>query len=141
MPLDLMQLYGDRYKIQLEEGIYWRKGWEIDPWTLQLLCQYGHIYPYSDEQLGYYCDAGKVMHRLMRDRPDIEVPQEGDVEAIFLFGPDQFGVVAKYAKPRRKRKNESNPKMHEKTVIARQRLRKAQMRKRGQFRPQKSNET
>jgi len=36
--------------------------------------------------------------------PDIELVQDGDKEGVFRFTPGQFEIVAKYARPRRRRR-------------------------------------
>lgn len=103
-PLNLKNLFGDRYKIELDEATHCRGESKKDPWYFQIPCKFGHIYPHSSNQLGYYCNGPRLMKRLQREHPEIEISQEGDFEAIFLFSPPQFDMIATYAHPKRKRR-------------------------------------
>jgi hypothetical protein len=104
-PLNLKALFGGRFKIRLDESAFCAAESKNDSWYYQIPCKYGHIYAYSDRLLAYYCDSGRVRReRLHRQHPEIEVCQWGDYEAVFLLPPDQLELIAKYARPRRKRK-------------------------------------
>ena len=103
-PLNLKELYGARFKIELDEAAFCEPGGRKNPWYFKVLCRYGDIYPYSDLLLGFFCNAAKVRGRLHQDHPEIEVRQWSDIgEAVFLFRPDQFDLVAQYARPRKRR--------------------------------------
>jgi hypothetical protein len=104
IPLDLKEIYGHGYKIQCDESAPHFGGGRNNPWYYQIPCKYGHIYAYSDRLLAYYCDSGRIQEKLHREHPEIEVCQWGDYEAVFLFPPDQIHTIAKYARPRTKRR-------------------------------------
>jgi len=104
-PINLQNLYGKRFKIVIDESAFQPGERKDDPWYYQIPCKIGHIYPYSDKMLGFYCESGNIRNRLHREHPEIEVVNwSDDGEAIFLFTPDQFNIVAEYAKPKRKRR-------------------------------------
>jgi len=103
-PLDLKQLYGNRYKITIDESALCEKETKRDPWYFQIPCKYGHIYPISDKYLGFWCDSGVIKARVEREAPEIELVQDSESEGVFRFAPGQFEIVAKYARPRRRRR-------------------------------------
>ena len=102
-PLDLKELYADRYRIKLDDSASCPGESKRNPWYFQIPCEHGHIYPVSDKLLGFYCTGPKIRVRLHRDHPELQTPQWGDFEAVFLFSPEMFETIAQYAKPRRKR--------------------------------------
>lgn len=110
-PINVKALYGDKFKIGLDDAM---DAHTPDPWYYQILCQYGHIYPISDKRLGFFCESGNIKERLKREHPEIDIPQDGDGEGVFAFMLDQFEIVAKYAKPLKKRK--LSPEQKEKCV-------------------------
>ena len=103
-PLNFRQLYGHRHRIVLDESALCEPGGKDDPWYFQIPCRFGHIYPYSDKLLAFYFDGYGVRAKLHRKHRDIETRQWGDTEVVFLFTPEQFPVVAQYAKPKRRRR-------------------------------------
>jgi len=105
IPLNLRKIYGNCFKIVLDESAFLEPGGKKDPWYFQIPCKYGHLYPYSDKRIAFYCESGKVRARLLRNCPELEVRQCSDIgEAVFLFTPEQFDIVAEYARPRKKRR-------------------------------------
>lgn len=105
VPLNLKKIYGEKYKINLDESAHCPGESTKDPWYFQIPSKYGHFYPYSDEMLGFYCESGRVRGRLHRQHPEIEVRNwSDDGEAIFLFRPEQFNLVVKYAQPKRRKR-------------------------------------
>jgi len=104
VPLNLKELFGDRYKIAIDESAFCKNESKRDPWYFQIPCKYGHIYPISDKYLGFWCDSRIIKTRMVREVPDIELVQDGDKEGVFRFTPEQFEKVAKYARPRRRRR-------------------------------------
>lgn len=101
-PVNLRELFGSRYRVVLDESARQEPGGNQDPWLFQIPCKFGDFYPHSDSQIGFYCKSGRIRDRLHRELPDIEVNQMGDGEAVFLFAPEQFDLVVRYAKPKRK---------------------------------------
>ena len=103
-PINLRECYGDCHRIVLDESAYCEEGGRKNPWYFQIPCKYGHFYPHSDWRIGFYCESAIIRHKLRRDHPEIEVRQwADDGEAVFLFKPEQFELVAEYAQPKRKR--------------------------------------
>jgi len=104
-PLNLKELFGDKYKIAIDESASCPGESKDNPWYYQIPCKFGHIYSYSDKELGFYCESGKIRNRLHQEHTDIEITNwSDDGEAVFLFTPDQFKIVAEFAKPKRKRR-------------------------------------
>ncbi len=105
MPIDLRALCGHCYKIALDEAAGHESGGKNDPWYYLIPCERGHISPFSDKHLAYYCCGTKIRARLRRDHPELEVRQwSDDGEAVFLFTPDALEIVAEYAKPKKRRR-------------------------------------
>ena len=106
MPVaNLKDLFGDRYRVALDESARHESGAKADPWHYVIPCRYGSISPFSGELLAFHCRARGIRTHLHRDHPEIEVRNwSDDGEAMFLFTVDQFDLVAEYAKPRRKRR-------------------------------------
>ncbi|PKK82038.1 MAG: hypothetical protein CVT49_15750 [candidate division Zixibacteria bacterium HGW-Zixibacteria-1] len=104
-PINLKEQYGDRFKIDLDEAADCEGESRKDPWYYLIPCKYGDIYPFSDRRLAFLCNGAGIRSRLHKEQPEIEVHNWSDNgEAIFIFDPEQFHIIAEYAKPRRKRK-------------------------------------
>ena len=104
-PIDLRQLYGEYFRIQLDEAAECESGGRNNPWYYQIPCKFGHIYPVSEKLLGFWCESGTIRRRLHREHPEINVTNwSDDGEAIFLFAPDQMDIIAEYAQPKKKRR-------------------------------------
>jgi len=124
-PFNLNEKNGSVYEIALDEAVMDNLESETDSWYFQIPCKYGHIYPHSSEKLAYYCEGGKIRAKLKKEHPEIEIVQWAeDIEAVFLFTPDQFDIIAVYAQPRKKRrtlaksKEVLNRKNSQNTVVA-----------------------
>lgn len=103
-PIDLKELYGNSYKIELDEAATCQDESRSNPSYYQIPCKFGHFYPHSDKLIGLYCKGQKLRARLHRDHSKLEVRQwSDDGEAVFLFTTNQFDLVASYAQPKRKR--------------------------------------
>lgn len=103
-PINLRELFADRYRIVLDESAFCEEGGKLNPWYFQIPCKYGHFYLHSEQQIGFYCKGSRIRSKLHGEHPELETLQwSNDGEAMFLFTPEQFDVVAKYAKPMRKR--------------------------------------
>ena len=104
-PLNLKESFEKRYRIAIDESAYLPGEGKDNPWYYQIPCKYGHIYPHSDKKLGFYCESGNIRNRLHQEHTDIEITNwSDDGEAVFLFTPDQFNIVAEFAKPKRKKR-------------------------------------
>jgi hypothetical protein len=104
-PLNLRKLYGDKYKITLDESAFCPGESKKNPWYFQVACKYGVVYPYSNKELAFYCESQKIRDRLHREHPEIKVVNwSDDGEAIFIFDPKKFDLIANYAWPRKRRR-------------------------------------
>ena len=104
IPIDLKEKFGKQYKIGYDPAVEVGES-KHDPWNYLILCKHGNIYPYSAKKLAFYCIGSGIRKKLHKEHPDIEVYNwSDDGEAIFPFFLDQFDLIAKYAKPRRKRR-------------------------------------
>jgi len=105
MPLNLKELFGREYKIEIDESANCPGESKSDPWYYRVACKYGHIYPYSDKRLGFYCESGNIRNRLRQEHPEIDVFNwSDDGGAVFLFPVGLFKLISGYAKPRQKRR-------------------------------------
>jgi hypothetical protein len=103
-PIDINRIFGKRYKTEFDPAAYEEPGGKTDLWYCQIPCKYGCIYPYSSDKLAFYCDGYRIKTKIIREHPEIKLLQDGDIEAVFIFPVRQFDILAKYAKPRRKRR-------------------------------------
>ena len=81
-PLNLKELFGDRYKIAIDESAFCENESKRNPWYFQIPCKYGHIYPISDKYLGFWCNSGGIKARMVREVNDIELVQDGEGEGV-----------------------------------------------------------
>ena len=103
LPINLKEQYGDRYRIDFDEAALCEGENKKDPWYFKILCKYGDIYPVSDRLLGFHCNGEKIRGRLHKEHPEIEIHNwSDDGEAIFIFKPELFHIVAEFAKPKLK---------------------------------------
>jgi hypothetical protein len=103
--VDIIKLASDKYKVDLDKGCESKTVKKADRWELIIKCTNGEIYPFSNELLGFHCVRKIIRNRLHEEHPEIVARNWSDNgEAIFLFELEQFGLIAKYAKPRKIRK-------------------------------------
>lgn len=108
-PINLRELFGNRYKIGLDPAAKDEAGGKNDPWHYLIPCRFGHIYPYSGKLLAYYCMGPGIRAKINRNHPEIEILNwSDDGEATFLFPIEKFNLISGYAKPKRKRKLSPN---------------------------------
>jgi hypothetical protein len=105
IPSNLKEQFSDRYRVVLDESADGEPGAKSDPWNFIIPARYGSIYPFSDVLLAFHCKARGIRTRLSKDHSEILVRNwSDDGDAIFLFRPDQFKLVAEYARPKRRRR-------------------------------------
>ncbi len=105
-PINLKEQYGSEYETSLDCACEAYPELSDDPWYFQIPCKYGHIYPHSSDKMGYYCEGGKIRAKLKKEHPELDIAQWAeDVEAVFLFTPDQFEIIALFAQPLKKRRS------------------------------------
>jgi len=102
--INLKKILGKKYWIALDASAIHEVGGKSDPWYFQLPCKFGYIYPYSNTKLAFYCHGYKIKQRIIRELPEIEIIQDGDVEAVFIFPLSQFEKIGKYARPKKRRR-------------------------------------
>lgn len=104
-PINLREHYGELYRIVKDESAYCEEGGRKEPWYFQIPCVFGHLYPFSHSLIAFYCASRIIRNRFHKEHPTIDVRQwADDGESVFLFEPEQFDLVAEYAKPKRKRR-------------------------------------
>jgi hypothetical protein len=104
---NLKELFGDRYRIKVEESHGAERGTEIkrnvDPWLLIIPCQNGHICPWDEDLL-----AACTSHRrfVVRDLVAVgcTVVQDGDDGVNATFPVEAFDEVAEIMKPWKRRR-------------------------------------
>ncbi len=107
--LNPQELFGGKFRIKIDPAN--EKHRNIDPMYFVIPCQYGEIYPFSDDKLALMVTSIKVAKRLRREHPELKVHQDADDAVVFLFPLNQFDLVAGYVHPRRKR--QLSPEHHE----------------------------
>lgn len=116
-PINLKEKFNVRYRVLIDDSIKGEPGARSDPWNYMIPCRSGNIYSFSEMLLAFYCTARGIRTRLVKEHPEIKVRNWSDNgEAIFLFKPDQFDLIAEYARPRRKRR--LSPEHRKKLVLA-----------------------
>jgi hypothetical protein len=98
--IDLIDRYGDRYKIVSEDGSR-----TSDPWLQILLCRRGHICPYGG-QLLMACTDRRYRHvtSQLLAVPSARICQDADDGINLTFHVDDFDTVAEIMRPRKRRK-------------------------------------
>lgn len=106
MPINLMRLYGERFRITFDEAYSTFKVPKAkrDPWMMQIPCKFGTIYPYSDELLAIDVDNHPVAAKAVAAVDDALWHQDGDREKTFLFPLESFEAVAAIVRPRKRRR-------------------------------------
>jgi hypothetical protein len=101
---DLKKLYGDVYKITLDESITASKKKRANrPWLQQIPCKYGHIYIAGRNLLGAHA-AGRLVAGRLATLPGVTVRQRGDAEVNVVFPREVFPAVAALLQARKRRK-------------------------------------
>ena len=105
--LNLKELFGDRFKLDVDEGFYaerpeFRRDEEV--WLTHILCQHGHIGVWGDDLLVACTNsAGSVAKRLAA-LSFTTVVQDGSDGLNATFPVEHFDKVAAIIKPRKRRR-------------------------------------
>ena len=104
--VDLRKLYGDRFKMGLEESYFaerpeFRK--QERPWLTHILCQYGTIGVWGDNDLVACTTRNGATASKLRKLPFARVAQDGSDGVNVVFDLKHFDEVAEIMKPRRRR--------------------------------------
>ena len=76
--LNPQELFGGKFRIKIDPAN--EKHRNIDPMYFVIPCQYGEIYPFSDDKLALMVTSIKVAKRLRREHPELKVHQDGLVQ-------------------------------------------------------------
>jgi hypothetical protein len=100
--IDLKKMYGDVYKIALDESASGQS--RADRlWYQQIPCRYGHIFVAGRKLLGAHA-SGKLMPGRLAALPGVTVRQRGDSEINVVFPREVFPAVAALLQARKRRK-------------------------------------
>ena len=103
--IDLKQRFGHRYRVTHDEAAKHERGGLQDRWFQIISCKFGKIYPYGGNKLAFHCQGSKMRGIIKRTFPEfVVVNWTDDEEAIFVFHVDRLPELAKYIRPRRRRK-------------------------------------
>ncbi len=108
--VDLKKQYGKKYRIFMDEA------WDAEdshsnpdkvkdkPWYYEIRGKYGTVYLYGTNKLAVRITGNRIKNRIKAEYADIlSLYLEAEDESIFLFSPDNFEIVAKLIKAKRKR--------------------------------------
>ena len=74
------------------------------PWYYEIRGKYGTIYLYGANKLAVRITSNRIRSRIKTDYKDIlSLYLEAEDECIFLFNPEDYELVARLTKARRKR--------------------------------------
>jgi hypothetical protein len=107
--VNLMELYGNRYRITWDPA-YDPKGVHIkEPWMMQIPCERGTILPWGAAWLAVEVDYHPQTARKVAAIAGVQLVQDGDHEKTFAFPVGVFEEVAALVKPRKRRKCHLSP--------------------------------
>jgi len=104
--VDLRERFGDRLKVEYEEGHraeYGPRARTDDPWLQVVPSRNGDIYPHGGDELAAYCERPGIGKRLAA-LDCVRVHQHGDREITVVFDVADFDRVAAVLKPRKRRR-------------------------------------
>lgn len=104
--LNLRKLFGDRFKIGIDESYQAERPEfraEELPWLMILPCVNGHICPWGGNDLAACTKAGPVA-KALRQLPFIRIAQDASDGINAVFDVAHFDEVAALMKPRRRRR-------------------------------------
>ena len=105
--LDLKELFGDRYKLGIDESYYaeraeFRRDEEV--WLTHIVCQHGHIGVWVDDLLVACTNSAGAVATRLKALPFAEAVQDGTDGANVTFPVEHFDAVAEVMKPRKRRR-------------------------------------
>ncbi|MHC4269746.1 MAG: hypothetical protein ACYSWS_01205 [Planctomycetota bacterium] len=108
--IDLKAQYVKKYKLLMEEA--WNaEDSQANPdkvkdklWYYEIRGKYGVIYLYGTDKLAVRITGNRIKSRIKTEYTDIlSLYLEAEDVSIFLFNPENFEIVAKFIKAKRKR--------------------------------------
>ena len=99
--IDLKTLYGDKYRIVLDESAQGEPRSEY-PWYYRIKCKRGFISLHGEDMLAAWTDRPILKGRLA-SVDGVKVHQQGDKEIRVIFTPDHLDAVLDVLQPYLKR--------------------------------------
>jgi hypothetical protein len=106
MCVNLSERYGSQYRISFDSAYsssHVAKS-ALDPWMMQIPCQFGTIYPHGGSKLAVEIDYHPGIAKKVAELPGISCVQDGDAEKTYIFDLERFQTVADVVLPRKRRK-------------------------------------
>lgn len=110
--LDLREMYGNKYKIVRDAGAESR---DMDAWLWIIPCKHGEIFSPGWGKLAVLCNNSRIRVKMLAGVKGLEPHQIGDTESIHLFEPDMFKGVARFVRPKLRRR--ASPEQRERLAI------------------------
>lgn len=120
LPIDIKEIYDDKYMTYLDESAYHEDGGKRNPWYFRIKCSRGHIYAYSSDRLGYSGEGTRLKTALSKI-PNVVALQDGDSEFAISFPPSALTAIAKYVRPIRRRRLSPEERQRRATTMNRNR--------------------
>lgn len=122
--VNLMEQFGRQYQISFDPAYNPknRPRGKLDPCYMQIPCQRGTIYPWSEDRLAVDVDYRPITAKKLASLDDdVVLVQKGDHEKTFTFPLSLFDDVATIVKPRRRRQvsHENREKSRERMIAYR----------------------
>ena len=104
--VNLMEEFGERYRVTFDPAYdpKNRPREKLDAWYMQIPCERGTIYPWSEDRLAVEVDHRPITAKKLAALDDVVLVQDGDNEKTFAFPLSMFDAVAELVLPRRKRR-------------------------------------
>jgi hypothetical protein len=103
---NLRELFGDRYRIVMEESFHAERrdlATTDDPWLQTIPCEFGHLYPHGGNKIGAATSGRGSVAKALRSLPCVEVRQLGDDGVNVIFDVADLAIVADVMRPKRRR--------------------------------------
>ena len=105
--VNLKELFGDRFKIDVDESYYaerpeFRR--EEEPWLTHVVCQHGHIGVWGDDLLVASTRTPGPVATKLKALPFAQTAQDGSDGVNVVFPVEHFEEVAEIMKPRKRRR-------------------------------------
>ena len=120
---NLKELFGDRYRVIVEESHQAERGTEIkravDPWLLVIPGKYGHCFPWSDSRLAVSVDGHTRIAKRIAGLAYVLVEQDGDFgEMTASFQCGDFDTIDEIMGFRRKMQLSDTEKERRRNLVS-----------------------
>ncbi len=100
--INLKERFGSRYKIAWSEEV---KDEARQPMNQIIPAKRGHFYPFSDSEVGFFCESHRLATNLLKEFPeDVRVFVDAEDAVELLIKADAFEKVADRDGARKKRR-------------------------------------